>query len=56
MLRPLFEAFYEETQRFMLTRLHAKMHILEALYIRQCTDVLQGLMGQYEEASQYLSL
>ncbi|XP_052127393.1 dynein axonemal heavy chain 5-like [Frankliniella occidentalis] len=49
-LRPLFEALYDETQRFLLTRLHAKMHILEALYIRQCTDVLEGLMIRHNEA------
>lgn len=52
-LRPLFEAIYDETQRFLQTRLHAKMNILEAVYIRQCTDILEGLMLRYDEASKY---
>jgi len=33
----------------VLTKLNPKMPILEALYIRQCTDVLTGLLAEHDE-------
>lgn len=35
---------YDEMHTFVQTKLKAKMKILEAIYIRQCCDILQGLL------------
>lgn len=43
-LRPLFHKLYGDAHTFVQTKLHPKMALLEAIYIRQCTDLLQGLL------------
>ncbi|XP_049799902.1 dynein axonemal heavy chain 8-like [Schistocerca nitens] len=43
-LSHLFDGIYDDLHTFVQVRLHAKMPILEAIYIRQCVDVLQGLI------------
>ncbi|XP_068084800.1 dynein axonemal heavy chain 8 [Anabrus simplex] len=48
-LRTLFEKIYSELHTFVQVRLKAKMPILESLYIRQVTDILQGLLDFGEE-------
>ncbi|KAL6445584.1 hypothetical protein ACFW04_000844 [Cataglyphis niger] len=42
-LRMLFNKIYGDAHTFVQTKLHAKMILLEALYIRQCIDLLEGL-------------
>ncbi|XP_067008020.2 dynein axonemal heavy chain 8 [Anabrus simplex] len=48
-LEPLFNKIYNELHTFVQVRLLAKMRILESIYIRQCTDMLQGLMMNEDE-------
>lgn len=43
-LRTLFHKIYDDALKFVLTKLQAKMAILEALYIRQTADLLTGLL------------
>lgn len=43
-LAPLFDKMYGDVHTFVQIKLHAKMPILESIYIRQCTDVLQVLI------------
>ncbi|EEB13574.1 ciliary dynein heavy chain, putative [Pediculus humanus corporis] len=43
-IRNLFYKIYEDLQFFVQTKLVAKMAIGAALYIRQCCDVLEGLI------------
>jgi len=42
-LRTLFHKIYGDAHTFVQTKLHTKMTLLEALYIRQCIDLLEGL-------------
>ncbi|XP_014480405.1 PREDICTED: dynein heavy chain 8, axonemal [Dinoponera quadriceps] len=42
-LRTLFHKIYGDAHTFVQTKLQAKMTLLEALYIRQCIDLLEGL-------------
>ncbi|CAL1673547.1 unnamed protein product [Lasius platythorax] len=42
-LRMLFHKIYDDAHTFVQTKLHTKMTLLEALYIRQCIDLLEGL-------------
>ncbi|XP_029675665.1 LOW QUALITY PROTEIN: dynein heavy chain 8, axonemal-like [Formica exsecta] len=42
-LRMLFHKIYGDAHTFVQTKLHAEMTLLEALYIRQCIDLLEGL-------------
>jgi len=42
-LRMLFHKIYGDAHTFVQTKLHTKMMLLEALYIRQCIDLLEGL-------------
>lgn len=44
MLKEFFDKIYDDLHTFVQTKLKAKMKILEALYIRQCCDVLEGLL------------
>ncbi|KAK4886462.1 hypothetical protein RN001_002733 [Aquatica leii] len=44
-LKMLFNKNYDDVQNFMQVKLKPKMMIREALYIRQCCDVLQGLLA-----------
>lgn len=50
-LRGLFAKLYDDLHSFVQIRLKAKMAIREALYIRQCYDVLQGILDVGEEFS-----
>ncbi|XP_075210479.1 dynein heavy chain 8, axonemal kl-3 [Lycorma delicatula] len=43
-LRPLFHRIYGDVHLFVQTKLTPKMKILEALYIRQCVDIIMGLV------------
>ncbi|KAL0129655.1 hypothetical protein PUN28_001727 [Cardiocondyla obscurior] len=42
-LRALFHNIYGDAHTFVQTKLQAKIVLLEALYIRQCIDLLEGL-------------
>ncbi|EFN77895.1 Dynein heavy chain 8, axonemal [Harpegnathos saltator] len=42
-LRILFHKIYGDAHTFVQTKLQTKMTLLEALYIRQCIDLLEGL-------------
>ncbi|KAG5882158.1 Dynein heavy chain 5, partial [Gonioctena quinquepunctata] len=48
-LRALFNKVYGDLNTYVLARLKAKMFIREALYIRQCYDVLQGILDISDE-------
>lgn len=39
-----FKRIYDEAHQFVQTKLTPKMAITEALYIRQCYDILEGLL------------
>ncbi|XP_076295220.1 dynein heavy chain 8, axonemal kl-3 [Lasioglossum baleicum] len=45
-LRNLFTKIYNDAHTFVQTKLPVKMKLLEAIYIRQCIDLLEGLLGQ----------
>lgn len=50
----LFHKIYGDAHTFVQTKLHAKMTLLEALYIRQCIDLLEGLnIGNSDPTSKY---
>ncbi|KAJ8736205.1 hypothetical protein PYW08_006861 [Mythimna loreyi] len=42
--RNIFNKVYDDVHSFVQIKLVAKMRILEAIYIRQCVDVLTGLL------------
>ncbi|XP_014253708.1 dynein heavy chain 8, axonemal isoform X2 [Cimex lectularius] len=42
--KPLFDKIYDDALTFVQTKLKAKMKILDALYIRQTCDLLDGLV------------
>lgn len=48
----LFNKIYNDAHTFVQEQLVAKMKILEAMYIRQCIDLLEGLLMQDPEAAQ----
>ncbi|XP_024940596.1 dynein heavy chain 8, axonemal [Cephus cinctus] len=54
-LRELFDRLYGDAHTFVQTKLQAKMSLLEALYIRQCTDLLEGLLAFDSDPSKSLS-
>nr|XP_031825788.1 dynein heavy chain 8, axonemal [Nomia melanderi] len=45
-LRNLFNKLYNDAHTFVQTKLPVKMKLLEAIYIRQCIDLLEGLLGE----------
>lgn len=49
--RKCFQAIYSDTLTFVITKLLAKMRILEALYIRQTLDILDGYLMQPDQRS-----
>ncbi|CAK9824517.1 Dynein axonemal heavy chain 8 [Anthophora retusa] len=53
-LRPLFHKIYEDAHTFVQTKLPVKMKLLEAIYIRQCIDLLEGLLGTSTETPRVL--
>nr|CAI5817756.1 unnamed protein product [Callosobruchus analis] len=48
-LRILFHKVYGDLHTFVQTKLKAKMFVREALYIRQCYDILQGILDISDE-------
>lgn len=53
-LRKLFHKIYQDAHTFVQTKLQTKMTLLEAIYIRQCIDLLEGLkVGNSDPASKY---
>lgn len=53
-LNNLFNKIYNDAHLFVQTRLPVKMAILEAMYIRQCIDLLDGLLYNNKDvASMY---
>lgn len=51
----LFHKIYDDAHTFVQTKLHTKMTLLEALYIRQCIDLLEGLnIGNSDPTSKYV--
>ncbi|XP_072395911.1 dynein axonemal heavy chain 8 [Diabrotica undecimpunctata] len=48
-IRNHFNRCYDDLHTFVQTRLKAKMFVREALYVRQCYDVLQGVLDIFEE-------
>ncbi|XP_061708954.1 dynein axonemal heavy chain 8 [Cydia pomonella] len=44
-LRNAFNKIYDEVHAFVQQKLPAKMKLLEAIYVRQCIDVLTGLLS-----------
>lgn len=53
-LRMLFDKIYGDAHTFVQTKLQTKMMLLEALYIRQCIDLLEGLnVGNSDPTSKY---
>lgn len=48
-LRKYFHKIYDDLHCFVQTKLAAKMKILEAIYIRQCCDILEGLLAPPSE-------
>ncbi|XP_054290039.1 dynein axonemal heavy chain 8-like [Macrosteles quadrilineatus] len=55
-LRQLFHKIYGDLHTFVQTKLVAKMKILEALYIRQATDLLTGLLLSEDEHKTFSDL
>lgn len=53
-LRKLFHKIYGDAHIFVQTKLQTKMPLLEAIYIRQCVDLLEGLnVGNSDPTSEY---
>ncbi|KAI4469387.1 dynein heavy chain family protein [Holotrichia oblita] len=50
-LRTLFGKIYDDLHSFVQIRLKPKMFLREAIYIRQCYDVLQGILDCGDENS-----
>lgn len=48
MLKNFFYAIYEDAHNFVQVRLKAKMALVEAMYIRQCCDIITGLLSKDE--------
>lgn len=46
-----FNKIYDDLHSFVQVKLKAKMLVREALYIRQCIDVLQGILEIEEDQS-----
>ncbi|KAG7190763.1 hypothetical protein KM043_006835 [Ampulex compressa] len=53
-LRALFHKIYGDAHTFVQTKLQAKMKLLEALYIRQCIDLLRGLIIEHTNVAKTL--
>lgn len=53
-IRTLFGKCYDDLHTYVQTRLKAKMFVREAFYIRQCTDILQGILDISDEPSKRL--
>ncbi|KOX80134.1 Dynein heavy chain 8, axonemal [Melipona quadrifasciata] len=53
-LNNFFNKIYDDAHTFVQTKLPAKMQLLEALYIRQCIDLLDGLLGTNKDTTRIL--
>ncbi|KAF5281562.1 hypothetical protein FQA39_LY05097 [Lamprigera yunnana] len=53
--RIFFYKNYNDLHTFMQTKLNPKMTIREALYIRQCCDLLEGLLAIQDDAPRIIS-
>lgn len=47
-----YEAIYDDAHVFLQTKLMAKMRILEAIYIKQMLEILDGLMADCSNRSE----
>lgn len=47
-----YEAIYDDAHVFLQTKLMAKMRILEAIYIKQMLEILDGLMADCANRSE----
>ncbi|KAK9891390.1 hypothetical protein WA026_014631 [Henosepilachna vigintioctopunctata] len=47
--RPMFGKIYKDAQDYVIQKLKPKMFLREAVYIRQCYDVLQGILDIGDE-------
>lgn len=47
-LEASFDAIYSDVQTYVQTKLNPKMFLLEAIYIRQTLDILEGLLMDVE--------
>ncbi|XP_018342058.1 PREDICTED: dynein heavy chain 8, axonemal [Trachymyrmex septentrionalis] len=54
-LRALFHKIYGDAHTFVQIKLQTKMKLLEAIYIRQCIDLLEGLNVGNSDPSKTLS-
>ncbi|KAG5316447.1 DYH8 protein, partial [Acromyrmex insinuator] len=54
-LRALFNRIYGDAHTFVQIKLHTKMMLLEAIYIRQCIDLLEGLNVGNSDPTKVLS-
>ncbi|KAG5338491.1 DYH8 protein, partial [Acromyrmex heyeri] len=54
-LRALFNRIYGDAHTFVQTKLQTKMMLLEAVYIRQCIDLLEGLNVGNSDPTKILS-
>lgn len=52
LFKTLFNKVYDDLHTFVQARLKPKMMIREALYIRQCSDLLEGIIDVGEEFKQ----
>ncbi|KAK9298339.1 hypothetical protein QLX08_008257 [Tetragonisca angustula] len=53
-LNNFFKKIYDDAHTFVQTKLPVKMQLLEALYIRQCIDLLDGLLGTNKDTTRIL--
>ncbi|XP_048268511.1 dynein axonemal heavy chain 8 [Bombus terrestris] len=53
-LNNFFNKIYNDAHTFVQTKLPTTMHLLEALYIRQCIDLLDGLLGTNKDTAKTL--
>lgn len=53
LLNSLFNKIYDDAHTFVQTKLPVKMNLLEAIYIRQCVDLLEGLLITNKDSSAY---
>lgn len=44
----MFDKIYDDAQEYVETKLVPKMILLETMYIRQCLDLLEGLLVCHE--------
>uniref|UniRef100_A0AAG5D7L6 AAA+ ATPase domain-containing protein n=1 Tax=Anopheles atroparvus TaxID=41427 RepID=A0AAG5D7L6_ANOAO len=50
LLKRLFDKIYRDLHEFVQTKLQAKIKLVEAIYIRQCCDLLDGLLAPQGES------